>query len=40
MNREGRTLVPNSLGRVLSEFLKGYFNKYVDYSFTASLEVR
>jgi len=38
--REGRVLIPSSLGRVLSEFLKGYFEKYIDYDFTATMEVR
>lgn len=40
MLKEGRVLVPSSLGRVLSTFLKAYFEKYVDYGFTASLEVK
>ena len=39
MAKEGRTLVPSSLGRVLSAFLTTYFEKYVDFGFTAALEV-
>eukprot|EP00951_Prasinocladus_malaysianus_P030757 scaffold291491_cov18-Prasinocladus_malaysianus.AAC.1 len=38
--KEGRALVPSSLGRVLSAFLAIYFEKYVDTGFTALLEVR
>eukprot|EP00873_Tetraselmis_striata_P034160 jgi/Tetstr1/454424/TSEL_041325.t1 len=38
--REGRVLIPSSLGRVLSEFLKGYFEKYIDYDFTATMEAQ
>jgi hypothetical protein len=37
--KEGRTFIPSSLGRVLSTFLAIYFEKYVDYNFTAALEV-
>ncbi len=36
--KEGKTLKPESRGRVLTEFLLAYFPRYVDYSFTASLE--
>ena len=38
MRREGRSLQPEPLGRVLSAFLESYFGRYVDYSFTAKLE--
>jgi len=37
--KDGRTFIPSSLGRVLSTFLTIYFEKYVDYNFTAALEV-
>ncbi len=36
--KEGKALKPESRGRVLTEFLLAYFPRYVDYSFTASLE--
>ncbi len=36
--KEGKALKPESRGRVLTEFLQAYFPRYVDYSFTASLE--
>ncbi len=38
VKKEGRTLVPESRGRVLSAFLQHYFSDYVDYDFTATLE--
>ena len=38
MVKEGKALQPESRGRVLTEFLLAYFPRYVDYSFTASLE--
>lgn len=37
--KEGRALKPESRGRVLTAFLQAYFPGYIDYSFTASLEV-
>ena len=36
--KEGRALHAKSLGRVLAAFLSFYFQKYVDYSFTSSVE--
>ena len=36
--KEGRALHAKSLGRVLAAFLENYFQKYVDYSFTSSVE--
>ncbi|CAL5218790.1 g512 [Coccomyxa viridis] len=38
VKKEGRALVPESRGRVLSAFLQHYFSDYVDYGFTATLE--
>ena len=38
MSKEGRSLRPESRGRVLSAFLHHYFPDYIDYGFTASLE--
>ncbi|MFU0504547.1 type I DNA topoisomerase [Pseudaminobacter sp. NGMCC 1.201702] len=35
---ENRRLVPQSKGRLLSAFLESFFEKYVEYDFTASLE--
>lgn len=36
--REGRALVPQPLGRLLTAFLHQYFARYVDYNFTSQLE--
>jgi hypothetical protein len=36
--KEGRALRPESRGRVLAAFLGAYFERYVDYGFTAGLE--
>jgi DNA topoisomerase-1 len=36
--KEGRSLKPESRGRVLTAFLVAFFPKYVEYGFTASLE--
>jgi DNA topoisomerase-1 len=33
-----KRLVPNDTGRVLSSFLESFFNRYVEYDFTAQLE--
>ena len=33
-----KQLVPDSRGRIVTEFLKKYFGKYVDYNFTAGME--
>ncbi len=33
-----KRLVPNDTGRVLSAFLESFFNRYVEYNFTANLE--
>jgi DNA topoisomerase-1 len=33
-----KRLVPNDTGRVLSAFLESFFNRYVEYDFTAGLE--
>ncbi|GLI64084.1 hypothetical protein VaNZ11_007253 [Volvox africanus] len=38
VTREGRSLLPTSLGRVLTAFLEHYFPKYVDYDFTSDME--
>jgi len=35
---EKRQLIPESLGRVVTSFLTQYFQKYVEYDFTAGLE--
>jgi DNA topoisomerase-1 len=35
---ENRRLIPQSKGRLLSAFLESFFEKYVEYDFTASLE--
>ncbi len=36
--KEGRALHVESLGRVLAAFLSKYFEKYVDFGFTSSVE--
>ena len=33
-----KQLVPDSRGRIVTEFLKKYFSKYIDYNFTAGME--
>ncbi|GFR40165.1 hypothetical protein Agub_g723, partial [Astrephomene gubernaculifera] len=38
VSREGRSLVPTPLGRVLSAFLEHYFPTWVDYDFTSGME--
>ncbi|KXZ43247.1 hypothetical protein GPECTOR_96g713 [Gonium pectorale] len=38
--REGRSLLPTSLGRVLTAFLERYFGGVVDYTFTSDLEAQ
>ena len=38
VTKEGRSLRPESRGRVLASFLQHYFPQYVDYGFTASVE--
>lgn len=38
VKKEGRSLRPESRGRVLMAFLQAYFPIYVEYGFTASLE--
>ena len=35
---EKRRLVPESKGRLVTSFLEGFFNRYVEYDFTADLE--
>ena len=35
---ESRRFVPEDRGRVVTAFLSGYFNKYIQYNFTAELE--
>ncbi|KAG2501067.1 hypothetical protein HYH03_000886 [Edaphochlamys debaryana] len=40
MAREGRSLLPTSLGRVLSAFLARYFERVVDEGFTRDMEGR
>ncbi|KAG2448893.1 hypothetical protein HYH02_006241 [Chlamydomonas schloesseri] len=40
VSREGRALLPTSLGRVLTSFLEHYFATWVDYDFTSELEGR
>lgn len=38
VTRVQNTLAPTFLGVLLSEFLEGYFTKYVDYDFTSNME--
>lgn len=38
VSKEGRSLVPSSLGLVLTAFLQRYFAQYVDYGFTSGME--
>tara|TARA_X000000950_G_scaffold258375_1_gene325754 strand:+ start:54495 stop:56978 length:2484 start_codon:yes stop_codon:yes gene_type:complete len=33
-----KSMVPNAKGKILSKFLESYFNNFVEYEFTASLE--
>jgi DNA topoisomerase I len=40
VRKEGRTLVPESSGRVSVAFLRHFFPRYVDYNFTSNLEER
>ena len=35
---KNKALIPTSKGKILSKFLDGFFDKFVDYSFTAGLE--
>ena len=35
---KNKALIPTSKGKVLSKFLDGFFNRFVDYKFTADLE--
>ena len=35
---KNKTLIPTSSGKILSKFLDGFFNQFVDYAFTAELE--
>jgi len=35
---ESRRFIPEDRGRVVTAFLSGYFNKYIQYNFTAELE--
>jgi len=35
---EKRTLIPEDRGRIVTAFLESFFNRYVEYGFTASLE--
>ncbi len=38
INIKNKSLIPTSRGKILSKFLDGFFFKFVDYEFTASLE--
>ena len=38
INIKNKALIPTSKGKILSKFLDGFFDKFVDYSFTAGLE--
>ncbi len=35
---KNKALIPTSSGKILSKFLDGFFNQFVDYAFTAGLE--
>ncbi len=35
---KNKALIPTSKGKILSKFFDGFFNKFVDYKFTANLE--
>jgi len=35
---ESRRFIPEDIGRVVTAFLSGYFNRYIQYDFTADLE--
>ena len=35
---ENKSLIPTSTGKILSKFLDGFFNRFVDFKFTADLE--
>ena len=35
---KNKALIPTSSGKILSKFLDGFFNQFVDYTFTAGLE--
>merc|ERR1711991_1074796 len=35
---KNKALIPTSSGKILSKFLDGFFNQFVDYAFTAELE--
>ena len=38
INIKNKSLIPTSKGKVLSKFFDGFFNRFVDYHFTANLE--
>ncbi len=38
MKKEKNRLVPEDTGRLLNFFLEAYFNKYIEYNYTAKLE--
>ena len=38
INIKNKSLIPTSKGKVLSKFFDGFFNRFVDYQFTANLE--
>ena len=38
MKKENNRLVPEDTGRLLNFFLEAYFNKYIEYNYTAKLE--
>jgi DNA topoisomerase-1 len=35
---DGKRFIPTEIGRVVSDFLSGHFDRYVDYGFTAEME--
>lgn len=35
---DGKRFIPTEIGRVVSDFLSGHFERYVDYGFTAEME--
>ena len=35
---KNKSMIPNAKGKILSKFLESYFNNFVEYEFTASLE--
>jgi DNA topoisomerase-1 len=38
VNKEGKSLIPTDIGRVVANFLKNHFGRLVDYEYTAKVE--